>query len=85
MQSLKTDAVEVYWAKRKAQYKAIESAYKQKELASTAAMEVDNEAIEELKAQRKRKLNEQAEKEKKKQKVVQREEKLEKIQKSNFF
>lgn len=68
MQSLKEEAIEVYWAKRKAQYKAIETAYKQKELASVVAIEVEEEAIEEVQAQGKRKMNKQDVKEKKKQK-----------------
>lgn len=39
------------------QYKAMEAAYKQKELASAAAVEIDEEAIEEIEANRKRKIN----------------------------
>ncbi|KAG1169876.1 hypothetical protein G6F46_003049 [Rhizopus delemar] len=74
MWSLK-EVIQVYWAKRKAQYKAIETVYKRKGLDSAAVIKIDKEAIEEVQAQRKRKMNKQDAKEKKKQKRKRQKEK----------
>lgn len=73
MWSLK-EVIQVYWAKRKAQYKAIEAVYKRKGLDSAAVIKIDKEAIEEVQAQRKR-MNKQDAKEKKKQKRKRQKEK----------
>lgn len=65
---LEKDEVNLYWNKRKAQYKALEAAYKQKELAATVAAEIDDEVISEV-LSKKRKITEEKNNEKKKQRV----------------
>lgn len=65
---LEKDEVNLYWNKRKAQYKALEAAYKQKELVATVAAEIDDEVISKV-LSKKRKIAEEEIDEKKKLRV----------------
>lgn len=65
---MKKDEINLYWSKRKAQYKALEAAYKQKELVATVAAEIDDEVISKV-VSKKRKIAKKNINENKKQRV----------------